>query len=206
MGPFHKSDAGNKWILMMIDYLTKWPITVALPNKKAETIVWAFVEDLICVHGAPESLLSNQGHKFLNEVLAGINNDLQVHQLKTSVYHPQTNGLTEQFNSTLQNMLSMYIADHQRDWDIYIPYVLVAYQCSVNEATLETPFYLMFGRDHYLLIDVSLSLPQAQADDGGKDYQSGLVKQLMVTFRTTREHQVQAQEKNCQAYNQTWTD
>jgi hypothetical protein len=190
----------------MIDYLTKWPIAVALPDKKAETVARAFVEELICVHGAPESILSDQGREFLNEVLTSINSDLHVHRLKTSAYHPQTDGLTERFNSTLQNMLSMYVADHQRDWDIYIPYVLAAYRCSVNEATLETPFYLMYGRDHYMPIDVSLGLPRARADDGGEDYRSGLVERLMIAFKTARENQVLAQEKNCRSYNRTRTD
>ncbi|ELR23829.1 integrase core domain containing protein [Acanthamoeba castellanii str. Neff] len=133
MGPFQESDSGNKWILIMIDYLTKWPVVVALPDKRAETVARAFVEQLVCNHGAPECLLSDQGHKFLNKVLASVNANLH------------TDGLTKQFNSTLQNMLSMYVTEHQCDWDTYIPYVLAAYWCSVNKATLKTPFYLMYG-------------------------------------------------------------
>ncbi len=161
MGPFCESDAGNKWILVMIDYLLKWLVAVALLDKKAEMVAWVFVEQLVCIHGAPECLLSDQGKEFLNEVLLSVNNELWVHCLKTTAYHPQTDGLTERFNLMLQNMLSMYVADHQCDWDTYIPYVLAAYCCLVNEAMLETPFYLVFGWDHYLPIDVSLGLPRA---------------------------------------------
>jgi hypothetical protein len=50
MGSFLELDTSNKWILVMINYLTKWPIAVALPDKKVETVAWVFVEELICVH------------------------------------------------------------------------------------------------------------------------------------------------------------
>jgi hypothetical protein len=206
MGPFWESDLGNKWILVMIDYLMKWPVVVALLDKWAETVVRAFVEQLVCNHGALECLLSDQGCEFLNEVLISVNADLCVHCLKMLVYHLQTDGLTECFNSTLQNMLSMYVTEHQRDWDTYIPYVLVVYWCSVNKATLEMPFYLMYGQDHYLPINVSLGLPQAQSEEDVGDYQSGLMERLMQAFQVAKEHQLEAQERNCCSYNCDRTD
>lgn len=171
-----------------------------------EIVVWVFVEQLVCVHSAPECLLSDQGKEFLNEVLSSMNNDLWVHHIKTTMYHPQTNSLTERFNSTLQNMLSMYIAEHQHNWDTYIPYMLVAYHCSVNKATMETPFYLVFGQDHYLPIDMLLRLPQAQAEDDAGNYQSRLVEQLMHVFHADKGHQLKAQEWNCWSYNHDKAD
>jgi hypothetical protein len=106
---------------------------------------WHIVKQLVCNHGALECLLSNQGCEFLNEVLISVNTDLCVHCLKMLAYHLQMDSLTERFNSMLQNMLSMYVTEHQCNWDTYIPYVLVVYWCLVNEVTLETPFYLMYG-------------------------------------------------------------
>lgn len=127
MGPFCETNNGQQWILMMVDYMMKWPIAVPLPDKKAKTMAKAFVKQLMCTHGAPECLLSDQGCEFLNNVLQRVNNNLHIHKLQTSVYHPQTDGLIKQFNSTLQHMLSMYITEHQHDWDVYLPYMLSAY-------------------------------------------------------------------------------
>src|SRR5206468_2489287 len=62
-------------------------------------------------------------------------------------YHPQTNGLTERFNKTLLEMLSMYVSKQQGDWDEYLPYVVHAYNTSVHVSTGETPFYLTRGHD-----------------------------------------------------------
>jgi hypothetical protein len=208
MGPFRETDQGNRWILVMVDYLSKWPIAVPLPDKKAETVARAFVEHLVCVHGAPESVLSDQGREFLNEVMQSVNADLRIHKLKTSAYHPQTDGLVERFNSTLQTMISMYVADHQRDWDAYMPYVLSAYRCSVHEATQETPFFLVYGRDPFLPIDIAMGLPRTanedNADDG--DYRSGLVGRLQQAFASARENQVAAQDKNRRIFNRSRTD
>ena len=67
--------------------------------------------------------------------------------LRTSGFHPQTNGITERFNKTLMEMLSMFVSSHQKDWDEYLPYVVHAYRTSVHDSTRESPFYLMHGRD-----------------------------------------------------------
>ena len=59
----------------------------------------------------------------------------KISKIKTSAYHPQTNGLTERFNHTLINMLRQYLNEHQNDGDIYLPYVMFAY-CTAQQETL----------------------------------------------------------------------
>jgi len=145
------------------------------PDKQAATVAHAFVEHMVCVHGAPESVLSDQGWEFLNNVLKRVNDDLHVHKLTTSAYHPQTDRLAKWFNGTLQNMLSMYMADNQKDWDSYLPYVLAVYRAAVHELTKETLFFLVYGCDHYLLLDVALGLPQRDRGSSLEDYWSNLV-------------------------------
>jgi transposase-like protein len=86
MGPFHPTNGSNLWILIIVDYLSKWPITVTLPDKKANTITKAFIEQLVCMHGAPKCLLSDQGKEFLNDMLQHVNNDLAIHKLNTSTH------------------------------------------------------------------------------------------------------------------------
>ena len=81
---------------------------------------------------------------------------MNIQKLNTTAYHPQTNGLTERFNHTLAQMLSMYVADNQKDWDVYLPYVLFAYRTTVHETMQEQPFKLLYGREARLPIDVML--------------------------------------------------
>ena len=73
--------------------------------------------------------------------------EMEIHASWTSAFHLQTNGQTERFNKTLVDMLSMYTEKHQKDWDVYLPYVLHAYRTSIHSSTHETLYFLMYGRD-----------------------------------------------------------
>ncbi len=160
---FPVSARGNKYLLIFMDYLTKWPEAVALPDKKADTVARAFVEHIVCQHGALESLLSDQGKEFMNRVLKEVNMLLKISKLNTMPYHPQTDGMVERFNSTIENMLSKFVSDDQKDWDILVPYVLFAYRSTTHEITGESPFFLIYGREPYFLLDITLH-PQADND------------------------------------------
>ena len=79
----------------------------------------------------------------------------------TSAYHPQSNGLDERFNQTLQRQLLKYIDDKQDDWDLYLNAILFSYRVSQQASTKYSPFYLMYGRQARLPIEF-----QKQNDDG----------------------------------------
>lgn len=135
------------------------------------------------------------------DVLWGVNEDLHLHKLTMLAYHPQTDRLVEWFNSTLQNMLSMYVADDQKDWDSYLPYVLAVYWSTVHELTRETPFYMVYGHNHYLPINMALGLLHCDHGSLLEDYWSNLVVCLAQAFCIAQESQVDAQVKNCVNYN-----
>jgi len=75
---------------------------------------------------------------------------LGVQKVNTTAYHPQTDGLVEQFNCTLTDMLAKKVKKNGKDWDIRLPHVLFAYRATPQESTGETPFYLLYGRDPVL--------------------------------------------------------
>lgn len=72
----------------------------------------------------------------------------------SSAYHPQTNGQDERFNQTLQRSLRKLVNEDQTDWDKYIDPVLFAYRTSRQDSSKYTPFYLMYGRQATLPIDI----------------------------------------------------
>ena len=84
---------------------------------------------------------------------------LGVQKTRTSPYHPQSDGLIERFNRTLLNMLSIAAVENERDWDLRVPLLMLAYRTSTQESTGCTPFYLMFGREARLPADVMFGLP-----------------------------------------------
>jgi Integrase zinc binding domain/Integrase core domain len=143
MGTLPESHSGNKYIMVVTDYLTRWPEAVAIPNKEAATVARAFHDHVICRHGAPASLLTDQGGEFKNELLTALAQSIGIKKMTATTKKSSTNGLTERFNRTLCTMLSMYTNTRRNDWDAYIPSCLFAYRTSVQESTQVSPFFLL---------------------------------------------------------------
>jgi len=104
---------GNRQVIVATDYLTKWVEARALPDKSAASVAGFIYEDIICRHGAPKELLSDQGTEFLNQLVQEICRTFEVKRRVTTPYHPQTNGLTERFNRTLINLLRKLTYQHE---------------------------------------------------------------------------------------------
>lgn len=77
-----------------------------------------------------------------------------MNKTRTTPYHPESGGMIERMNRTLQDMLVKYVSHHQRDWDEHLPLVMMAYRSSVHASTQYTPFYLLFGHEVRLPVDV----------------------------------------------------
>ncbi|UYV82532.1 hypothetical protein LAZ67_21002703, partial [Cordylochernes scorpioides] len=120
----------------------------------------------------------------------------------TMAYHPQTNGLTERFNKTLADMLSMYTGVEQKDWDQVLPYVTFAYNTAKQEVTGNTPFFLVHAREAETYIDAVLPyLPDEISDD----YVGELVTRAEEARQLSRSRLLQSQAKDRRLYHQKHT-
>lgn len=145
VGPLPKSIDGNLYILLFVDHFTRWIEAIPLAKNDAETIARKFIENIICRHGVPEKLLTDCGSNFTAKILEHTMSILTVQHMKTAVYHHQANGMVEKMAKTVEEVLSMYVSNHQRDWDVLLPYVTFAYNTSIHSSTGRTPFILMYG-------------------------------------------------------------
>ncbi|CAL9691335.1 unnamed protein product [Knipowitschia caucasica] len=147
MGPFPRSDQGNRYVLAAMDYFTKWPEAFAIPDQEAVTVADTLVEGMFSRFGAPEVIHSDQGRNFESAVFSAMCQRMGAQKTRTTPLHPQSDGLVERFNRTLAKQLAIITAEHQRDWDMHLPLVLLAYRSSVQESTACTPALLMLGRE-----------------------------------------------------------
>ncbi|XP_042149478.1 uncharacterized protein LOC120845798 [Ixodes scapularis] len=139
------SGRGNRYILTMVDYATRYPDAVALPSIETERVAEALVEMFARVRMQRE-ILSDRGSNFTSELMKEISRLLSIRQLHTSPYHPMANGLVEKFNGTLKLMLKRMCSERPKDWDRYLPALLFAYR-EVPQASLGfSPFELLYGR------------------------------------------------------------
>ncbi len=146
VGPIHPaSEKGNRFILTMIDYATRYPEAVALPHIDTERVAEAMV-DMFSHVGVPEEVLSDRGSQFIGDMMKEVSRLLSIRSLKTTPYHPQCNGLVEKFNGTLKSMLRKMSAERPNDWDKYLWAVLFAYREVPQESSGFSPFELLYGR------------------------------------------------------------
>ncbi len=142
--------------------------------------------------GIPKTILSDQGRSFQAELLAEVYEVLDIHKVRTTPYRPQCDCITERFNRTLQSMLTCFVSDHQKDWDVLLPYVDFAYNTAVHSSTDCTPFELTSGRKPRVPIDlifdkINLSLhltPQSYAE-GTRVTMQECFRRENVTFPPT---------------------
>ena len=139
------SERGNRYILTVIDYATRYPEAVALPNIETVTIAEALVE-IYSRMGIPSEVLTDMGTQFTSAIMREVSRLLSIKQLCCTPYHPQCNGLIESFHSTLKLMLKRLCAERPRDWDRYLSALLFAYREAPHESTQFSPFELLYGR------------------------------------------------------------
>ena len=159
LGPLPVTARENKYVLVVGDYFTKWVEAYPMPNMEAKTVAELFVNQFIARFGVPDILHTDQGRNFESVLMKETCQLLEVQKTRTSPYHPQSDGLIERFNHTLLNMLSIAAAKNERDWDLHVPLLMVAYRTIMQVSTGCTPFYLMFGREARLPADVMFGLP-----------------------------------------------
>lgn len=154
VGPLPVSENGNSYILVVVDYFTRWTEAYPIPDQKALTVADKFVSEFITRFGVPERLISDQGTDFMSELFRNMCQLMEIEQARCSPYHPATNGLTERMNATIQSMLSAFVNEYRNDWEEHLPYVLFAYRAAVQESTGCTPNLLMLGREVAAPIDL----------------------------------------------------
>lgn len=149
LGPFPETYRENKVILVEGNYFTKWIEAFALPNQEAKTVAEKLVEEVVCRYGVPRALHSDQGRNFESNLMKDMCALLGIGKTRTTPFNPKSDGFVKRFNRTLVEAMSKLLAPehHQRDWDIQIPYVLMAHRSARQSSTGESPNMLMFERE-----------------------------------------------------------
>ena len=145
VGPLPRTQGGNRFILTICDYATIYPEAFALPSVEVPRVAKELIK-LFSHVGIPDEILTDQGTNFMSTMIEEIYRLLHIKRIRTTPYHPQTDGLVERFNGTLKGMLKKFVSRNQKDWDEYLPYLLFAYREVPQETTGFSLFELLYGR------------------------------------------------------------
>ena len=154
MGPFERTKNDNLYIAVFQDYFTKWVIAEPLKDKTAMGVADLFYTKWIALYGCPLVLHSDRGGEFKAEIISRLCDVLRVTKTYTSPYRPESDGMLERSNRTLQAMLRAFVNEARDDWDDHLPAVTCAYRSTPHDSTGVSPFKMVFGHEMTLPIDL----------------------------------------------------
>uniref|UniRef100_A0A1Y1N9N6 Integrase catalytic domain-containing protein n=1 Tax=Photinus pyralis TaxID=7054 RepID=A0A1Y1N9N6_PHOPY len=143
VGPFIKSSAGNMYILVIVDALTKFVKLFAMSSTKTAPTVNA-IELFMTQFGIPRRLISDRGTCFTSELFKDFIDRNGIQHILNSTQWPRANGQVERVNQTLVPVI-MSAMDNETEWDIKIPEVERNLNITPNKVTRKTPFEALYG-------------------------------------------------------------
>ncbi|GKD25234.1 reverse transcriptase domain-containing protein [Tanacetum coccineum] len=152
MGPF-PSSRGNKYILVAVDYLSKWVEAKALPTNDAR-VVCKFLKSLFARFGAPRAIISDRGTYFCNDQFAKVMLKYGVTHHLSTAYHPQTSGQVEVSNRGLKRILERIVGENRASWSNKLDDALWAFRMAYKTPIGCTPYKLVYGKACHLLIEL----------------------------------------------------
>src|SRR6266540_6922845 len=143
---------GNRYIVIVMDYFSRWPEVRPLRAANADTIATFLYEEIICKFEASRILQSDRGTHFVNEIIQKLIKRFRIKHSLSSPYHPQLNRLVERFNKTLCEGIAK-LAEKVDQWDRFIQPVLFAYRTKELRISKQLPYMLVYEREPTLVID-----------------------------------------------------
>ena len=146
--PFPLSHNGYDSVLTVVDRLTK--MVEFIPTTRtvtAEGVARLFFDHIFRHFGLPQVIISDRDTRFTGKFWTTLTSLVGTHLRFSTAFHPQTDGMAERYNRTLEEMLRSYVTQlrNPTHWDDLLTYLEFAYTASVNAVTGYTPFYLMYG-------------------------------------------------------------
>ena len=142
-----KTSKGYDSIWVIVDRLTK--SAHFLPVKTTHTAkqyAQLYMDRIVSLHGIPKTIISDRGTQFIARFWEHFHAALGTQLLRSSAYHPQTDGQTERINQILEDMLRACVLTYSQKWDECLPLAEFAYNNSYQDSIRMAPFEALYGR------------------------------------------------------------
>ncbi len=144
VGPLGKSCQGYRYTLTALDLATNFSFAMPMRGYSAEETS-ANLLKIISVIGIPAAILSDQGQNFMSRTMDQLCSKLAINKIRTSPYHPETNGQLERLHSTLKAVLRK-ITENKRDWPQVLDLTIYYLRHMPHSRHGLTPYELVFGK------------------------------------------------------------
>ena len=195
VGPLTRTARGHDAVMVVVDKLTRYTIYVPCSTTSTAQEVFAlFMARVLGEHGVPEKIISDRDSRFTSHFWESIWEQMGAELKRSTAFHPQTDGQTENQNRTLIQALRSYVDANQSDWDLLMPWMQFAHNTSECASTGFTPDYMVHGQHARTLLDAALEADgvAARSSYPGADE---LAKRIRAAVETARVHTEKAQAK-----------
>ncbi|GBM90211.1 Retrovirus-related Pol polyprotein from transposon 412 [Araneus ventricosus] len=186
IGPLVTSKNGNKWIIVISDYFTRYPEAYALPNIQSHNVAKVLI-DFISRHGVMQTLYSDRGSNFLSNAMQEVYTKLGISKQQNLAHNPRGNGMLERLNKTLIDTLGHLVFVQQVDWCEHLPFALMAYRNARHRILDENPSFLVYGRDPVMPYHLVFS-EKVRSYSDSPSYAQQLVTKLQTAFAVVKQN------------------
>ncbi|CAF1158517.1 unnamed protein product, partial [Adineta ricciae] len=193
MGPFPATFRQKRYLLVIVDYFTRWVELFPLRSTTSKDIADILTNEIFSRYGLPKHIVSDNGPQFVSNLFQNFCETLGIQQNLTANYHPQSN-MTERVNRTLKPLIAIYAQQQPQAWDKEIQKIAFAIRTTRNETTGETPAFMMFGRDLRGPLESILSEPiqgpppTTNEQEQIQEYKKYLINQLRSAYNLIKQH------------------
>ena len=177
-----------KNVLVVVDHFTRYVQAYVMKNDTARTTARVLYNNFFSVFGFPQKLLSDQGTEFTGDVIAAMCKLLEIEKIRTTLYHPQTNGSAERVHQTLQRMIGKLNPEKCQKCPKHVGSVLIAYNATQSQVTGYSLYFLMFRRRPRLPVDLLfLTVNNREWTRTINEYVKALYEQLRDCLKLAQE-------------------
>lgn len=198
MGPLPRTSNGKIYIIVAIDYMTKWVEAQSVAKVNEKTVSRFVYSHICCRFGAPREVISDNGPGFRDGLLIEVCRELKIKHKHSTPYYPQSNGAVEKANGIIAGIIRKMVGGKPKDWDKFLDGALWAYRTTYKNATGFTPFHLVYGQE--ALHPIELEIPTLQAiKNEGKNEEEILADQLLKWVELDNKRELAIECYNSQA-------
>ena len=153
VGRVTESKNKNNYIITAIDYATRWLVAKAVKRATEEAVIEFLFSEIYVNYGVPSEILTDRGKAFLGSAVEAFIRKYQIYHLKTTPYHPQTNGMVERVHSLLNHSIRTLSSEKDR-WDECLEQAVFGIRIRKHAVTKISPFELVYGQEVRLPVDL----------------------------------------------------
>ncbi|RDX83445.1 Retrovirus-related Pol polyprotein, partial [Mucuna pruriens] len=160
LGPFPPAPGQVKFLIVAVDYFTKWIEAEPVATITTERVKHFYWKKIVCRFGIPAEIVSDNGTQFASKATAEFCQGLKIKQVFTSIKHPQSNGQAEAANKVILRGLRKRLEEAKGRWAEELHQVLWSYHTTPHSSTNETPFRLTFGTEAMIPVEIGEPSPR----------------------------------------------